>query len=158
MFSVNIKDIVKIKESFSSFSTKKIEEVQKIINKPKKEKLRFSMITKGPSRRQVLVLMSLSNLDKFIIYSNKHIANINSVLKGIKSDVIHSDSRELTIITNKVTFSLDLNTIKKYIKNIKTIDLNDIIIPRLSQSKLYLKILGIPYLIKNSNAPSYLIS
>ena len=116
------------------------------------------MITKGPSRRQVLVPMSLSNLDKFIIHSNKHIANINSVLKGIKSDVIHSDSRELTITTNKVAFLLDLNTIKKYIKNIKAIDLNDIMIPRLSQSKLYLKILDIPYLIKNSNAPSYLIS
>ena len=69
------------------------------------------------------------------------------------ANVIHSNSEELTITTNKVAFLLDLNTIKKYIKNVEAIDSNDIIIPRLLQSKLYLKIISILYLIKDLNIP-----
>ena len=46
------------------------------------------MMTKGLSRKQVLVSISSNNLDKFIILSSKHVANINRALKNIKSDVI----------------------------------------------------------------------
>ena len=109
------------------------------------------------SKGQVLVSISSSNSDKFIALSNKYITNINSILKNIKSDimanVIHSNSEELTITTNKVVFSLDLNTIKKYIKNVEAIDSNNIIVLRLLQSKLYLKIISILYLIKDLNIP-----
>jgi len=45
----------------------KIKEVQRIINKPKKEKSRFNMTAKELSRRQVLVFMSLANSTKFIV-------------------------------------------------------------------------------------------
>jgi len=55
------------------------------------------------------------------------------------------------ITTNKVVSTLDLNIIKKYLKNISVIDSNDIMAPRLLQSKSYLKILKIPYLIENTN-------
>ena len=62
--------------------------------------------------------------------SNKYMANINRILKNIKSDIIadfnYADNRGLTITTNKVAFTLDLNTIKKYIKNIDIINLNDV--------------------------------
>ena len=58
-----------------------------------------------------------------MVLSNKHIANI--------------------ITTNKVTSTLDLNTIKIYIKNINVIDSNEVISLKLPQSKLYLKILDI---------------
>lgn len=109
------------------------------------------------SKGQVLVSISSSNSDKFMALSNKYITNINSILKNIKSDimanVIHSNSEELTITTNKVVFSLDLNTIKKYIKNVEAIDSNNIIVLRLLQSKLYLKIISILYLIKDLNIP-----
>jgi len=47
----------------------------------------------------------------------------------------------------------NLNTIEKYIKNVNTIDSNKVIAPRLPQSKSYLKILGIPYLIEDINLP-----
>ena len=113
------------------------------------------MTIKGLSRRQILVSMSLANFSKFMVLSYKHIANINRAFKNIKSDVIadfiQADHRGLTITTNKVMSTLDLNTIKKYIKNANVIDFNDIIAPRLPQSKSYLKILDIPYLIKNTN-------
>ena len=50
-------------------------------------------------------------------------------------------------------FTLDFNIIIKYIKNVDVIDSNDIIVQRLPQSKSYLKILNISYLIKDTNVP-----
>ena len=102
--------------------------------------------------------MSTNNLEKIMKLSNKHVANINRVLKNIKSDImaafIHADNRGLTITTNKVAFTLDLNTIKKYIKNMDVVDLDNVRVLSLPQSKLYLKIsLGILYLIENMNIP-----
>ena len=61
------------------------------------------------------------------------------------------DNRGLVITTNKVAAILDLNTIEKYIKNINIVDTNEVMSPKLSQSKLYLKILDIPYYIKNTD-------
>ena len=70
--------------------------------------------------------MSLTNVEKFIVLSGKHVANINRTFKDIKSDIItdfiQANSKELTITTNKVVFMLDLNIIKKYIKNVNCFD------------------------------------
>jgi len=52
-----------------------------------------------------------------------------------------------------VASSSDMSTIEKYINNINVFDSEDIIAPRLSQSKSYLKILGISYLIEDTNVP-----
>jgi len=46
---------------------------------------------------------------------------------------------------------LDLNSIENYIKNINLVNSNNIMSLRLPQLKLYLKILGIPYYIKDMN-------
>ena len=46
---------------------------------------------------------------------------------------------------------LDLNTIKKYIKNIDVVDSKDVIALWLPQSGSYLKILDIPYIIEDTN-------
>jgi len=85
----------------------------------------------------------------------KYIANINRILENIKLDIImdyiRNNQRSLTITTNKVALVLDFNTIEKYIKSINSIDFDNVMIPRLLQSKSYLKILGISYLIKDSN-------
>ena len=132
---INIKDIMKIKDNFLNLSVRKIKKVHKVLNMPKNEKSRLNIMTKSPWRRQVLVLMSLANLQKFMIMSSKHVVNINRVLKDIKSDTmanfIWADSNGLMIITNKVTSTLNYNSIKKYIKNIDAVDSNDIISPRL---------------------------
>jgi len=92
---------------------------------------------------------------KFIVLSYKHVANINRALKDIKSDImadfIQADHWDLTITTNKVISSSNLSIIENYIKNIDIIKLDDIIVSRLSQLKSYLKILGILYLIENTN-------
>ena len=52
-------------------------------------------------------------------------------------------------MTNKVAFFLDLQTIKNYIKNINHINADRVKVPRLPQSKSYLKIIGIFYLQEN---------
>jgi len=47
----NIKNIIKIKENFPNLSAKKIKEVYKILNKPKKEKPKLNITTKGLSKK-----------------------------------------------------------------------------------------------------------
>ena len=54
---------------------------------------------------------------------------------------------------NKVATSLDLQTIEKYIKETYQINLEKVKASRLSQSKSYLKIIGILHLLKYTNTP-----
>ena len=65
--------------------------------------------------------MNSENANNFIKESRSYVTNINRTLKNIKSEVmadfIHMENSGLVIMTNKVTSALDLQTIKKYIKN-----------------------------------------
>jgi len=70
--------------------------------------------------------------------SSNHITNINRSLQNIKLDV-------------KVVFSLNLQTIEKYVKNANHIIADSVEVSHLPQSKLYLKIIDIPYLKENTN-------
>ena len=83
--------------------------------------------------------------------SNVHVANINSSLKNIKSEVtvdfIRPNNKGIIVITNKIAATSDLKVTEDYMKNLNNVDLNDVMSPRLPQSKSYLKILGILYLI-----------
>jgi len=101
--------------------------------------------------------MSSDNLRKFMISFSEHITNLNHALKGPKLDIIVDfiwvNYKDLIITTNKVTFSSDISVIGNYLKNINNIDSNNVQNAHLSQSKLYLKILGIPYLLKGTNTP-----
>ena len=59
--------------------------------------------------------MSMNNTEKVMGKSNVYIANINRLLKGIKSDIfanyIYSDNKEIVIMTNKIAAISDLNII-----------------------------------------------
>jgi len=92
-----------------------------------------------------------------MLSSNKHIANINRVLKNIKSDVLAdfawSNHQDLIITTNKVVSLSDLSVIKNYIKNIDVITTKNIMSLCLPQSKSYLKIIDILYIMENTNMP-----
>ena len=89
--------------------------------------------------------------------SSAHIYNINRVLKNIKSEIvadfIRLDNKGIIITTNKVASMLDLQTIKIYIKKINNIELNHVEVPRLPQSKSYLKIISIPFFLEDTNTP-----
>ena len=91
------------------------------------KKPKINMTTKELSRKQVIIPIAKSNTDLTTNSANIHIANINKCLKNIKSDII-TDFIHLTnngIITiNKLAIASDLNTIKKYIKNIQNINLD----------------------------------
>ena len=57
---------------------------------------------------------------KFMELSSSHITNLNRALKNIKSEVmedfIHIDQAGIIIVTNKVTSSLDLQTVTNFIQ------------------------------------------
>ena len=86
---------------------------------------------------------------------SSYITNLNRALKNIKSEVIVDficmDQADITIVTNKVISSLDLQTIKKYIKNANYINSDKVNTSHLPQSKFYLKFIGIPYFFENTN-------
>ena len=113
------------------------------------------MITKRLSRKQVIVLMNVKNKFSFMKESSAHVANINRTLKNVKleimADFICSDNRGIIITTNKIVSMLDLQTIERYIKNVNNIKSYYIKALRLLQSKSYLKIIGISYLLEDSN-------
>ena len=68
--------------------------------------------------------------------SNAYVSNINRALKNIKSEIvadfIYLNNRGIIITTNKVLSMLNLQTIERYIKNVKNIELNQVEAPRLS--------------------------
>ena len=115
------------------------------------------MITKGSSYKQIIVSIGKDNANKFMASASNHITNINRALKNIKSDVladyVQQESTGITIVTNKVALPSDLQTIENIVKNVKNINSEDIKSPRLLQSKFYLKIISIPFFIKNTNIP-----
>jgi len=147
--------MLKIKEAFPSLQNKKIKLVQKIISRESKPKLHINMTTKEPLYKQVIVFINIDNAKDFVKDFSIHIININRSLKNIKSDIIADficiDNKGIVIFTNKITSPLDLQSIKKYVKNAYCIEEKHTESPRLPQSKSYLKIINISYLSKQSN-------
>ena len=148
VFKENIKEILKIKEAFLYLSNRKIINVANTVNsKEGKAKSKINMTTKGPPRKQVIILMSSNYVDLIIGQANGHIISINSLLKKSKSvisvDFIQADNRSIIITTNKIVNNLDLFIIKKYFKIINSVNIDSLQLP---QSKCYLKILGFSYI------------
>jgi len=153
----NTREVLKIKKVFSNLQEEKIENIQKIINSNVKLKPRLNMTTKRLSHKQVIVPIDSDNIVKFILNSSNHIIDINRLLKNIKSDCkadyIQLEKFGIIIVTDKVASVLDFQIIKRYVKNSNQLDVENINVPWLPQSKSYLKIIGLPYLIENTNTP-----
>ena len=72
------RDMLKLKETFPNLFNKKIDLVQKVINSlNNKPKPRINMTTKGPSHKQVIMLINSKLSKKFIKDSSIHVVNIN---------------------------------------------------------------------------------
>lgn len=112
-------------------------------------------MTKDPSRKQIIIPMGTNNVERVMVQSNIHIANINQHFKDIKSKVsanyIWFDNKSIIVITNKITVSSDLNMVKKYMKELNNVDTSNVMSHRLPQSKSYLKILDILYFVEDTN-------
>ena len=72
------------------------------------------------------------------------------------AEFICMEKSGLVITANKVASALDLQAIKKYIKNSYNVDMDNMESPRLLQSKLFFKIIGISYISEITN--SYIMS
>ena len=114
------------------------------------------MTTKGPFHKQVIIPMSNDITKEFIKESNSHITNINHALKAINfsmiADFIHVDNKGIVITTNNVALGLDLQKIKKYVKNSLSSDADKVSLVKLPQSKSYLKIVNISFISKKTNS------
>ncbi|KAL9715383.1 hypothetical protein Ac2012v2_8349 [Leucoagaricus gongylophorus] len=73
----NTSEVIKIKETFPTLNAQKVDQIHKIVNGTPKSKPRIQMTTKGPFRKQIIILMSNDNILKFMKESLFHIANIN---------------------------------------------------------------------------------
>ena len=74
---ISTSEVIKIKENFPALDTKKIDQIHNIVNGNPKAKLCIQMMTKGLSRKQIIILMGSDNIAKFIKNSSLHITNIN---------------------------------------------------------------------------------
>ena len=156
--SKNISNILKIKKNFPKLLNKKIEEINKtIFSNVDKPRPRINMMTKGPLRKQIIIPISTDNANKFMLASSKHIVNLNYSLRSTKTDFmvdfIHIDHWDLIVTFNRVASQLEISIVSKYIKNYNNINTNVIQDARLPQSKSYLKVLSIPYILEGTNMP-----
>ena len=113
------------------------------------------MTTKGPLRKQIIILMNLNNSN--IIRSNAsfYINDINKHLKGANSNNLANficiDKVGIIVTTRFTASKQDIKTIKTAIKNSQKINKDFVESPYLLQSKSYLMILGLSYFAKNMN-------
>ena len=101
---------------FSSIRANKIEQINNIVKSNTKVKPHIQMMTKGPSRKYVIIPMSSNNNMKFMKNSFIYITNMNRSLRNIKSEVlvdfIHSKPIDIMVVTNKMSLQLDLQIIE----------------------------------------------
>jgi len=148
--------ILKIKEAFPALPNKKILEIHNAaFPKSDNKGRRIQRTMKGPSRKQAIVPTSDNIKDTIMGEANAHIFQINMLLKSIKSstgaEFIRPCPGGVSINTNSVPNTSDLNTIERYLKSINGAGNDEVLAPRLPQSKSYLKITGIPYIQPNGN-------
>ena len=86
--SVNMSEVLKIKEAFPSLNAEKIDQVNNIINGQNKTKPSIKMTTKGPSRKHIIIPMSSDNILSFMKNLSAHVANINRALRNAKTDIL----------------------------------------------------------------------
>jgi len=153
---LNVKDIIYIKNAFPNFPLKKIIEVNNILNILKLVKSYIKMTTKEPLRKQI-IFIDQSNMSIIVNHANTFMRNINNCLHEHNSNVVANFIRledyGVLITTNQAASSQDMNIIEKCIKKSESINSEHVNSPQLSKSKLYLKILGLSYLVEDTNQP-----
>ena len=86
--NTSIAEVIKIKETFPSIGAKEIDQINSIVKRPSKTKLCIQIMTKGPSRKQVIIPMVKDNIDKFMKNSSISMTNLNRNLRNAKSEVL----------------------------------------------------------------------
>ena len=120
-----VASILKIKEAFPVLPNKKILEIHDVaFPKPDNKRRRIQHTTRGPSRKQAIVPTSNNIKDIIMGEANAHIFQINMLLKSIKStmraEFICPCPGNVSINTNSVLNTSNLNTIERYLKLINS--------------------------------------
>ena len=109
-------------------------------------------MTRKLSRKEVIIPMAKLNAELIVNSAHTHIFNVNKCLKNSKSDIVVNfiwiTNNRIIITINKPANTLNLSTIEKFLKNINNVNLDSIESLYLSKSKLYIKIIRLPYKIK----------
>ena len=118
-------------------------------------------MTRGPSRKEVIIPIAKYITELIVNSAHTHISNVNKCLKISKSDIVADficiTNNGIVITTNKPANDLNLSTIENYLKNIKNVNSDSIESPCLPRSKLYMKIIGLPYKIEQGViSPDYI--
>ena len=147
---LSIEDVIQVKEVFPTLSADKVRKMLKAKNSGgSTKKPKINMMTRGQSRREVIILMTKANAELIVNSAYIHISNVNKCLKNSKSDTfvdfIRFNVNGIIITTNKLASNLDLSTIEKYLKNVQNVNLDSIESSRFPKSKSYMKIVGLPY-------------
>jgi len=134
-------------------SADKVEKMLKAKNsRVGNKKPKINMMTRELLRKEVIIPIAKSNTELIINSAHTHISNVNKCLKNSKSDIvvdfIQITNNRIIITMNKPANTLDLSTIKKFLKNIDNVNLDSIEGPHLPKSKSYMKIVGLPYKIE----------
>ena len=77
---ISTSEVIKIKENFPALDAKKINQIHNIVNSNSKAKPYIQIITKKPSRKQIIISMGSNNIANFMKNSSLHITNINWLL------------------------------------------------------------------------------
>jgi len=159
--NISTSEVIKIKETFLTIGANKIKQINNIVKSNTKVKPHIQMMTKGLSRKHVIIPISSKNNMKFMKNSSIHVANINRSLRNANSEVlmdfIWSDPLGITVVTTKVSLQLDLQIIEQYVKNADNINTLQVEVSWLPQFKSYLKIIGISY-FPHGNSQDWLTS
>jgi len=149
--SSSIKDVIWIKEAFPTLSANEVGKILKAKNSGRgMKKPKINMLTREQLRREVIISITKANAELIVNSAHIHISNVNECLKNSKSDTftdfIRFNINGIIITINKPVSDLNLSIIEKYLKNIQNVNPDSIESPHLSKSKLYMKIIGLPYL------------
>jgi len=147
---LSIEDVIQVKEAFPALSANEVGKMLKAKNSGGgMKKPKINIMTRGQSRREVIIPMTKANVELIVNSAHIHVSNVNKCLKNSKSDTfadfIQSNINGIIIMTNKPASNLDLSIIKKYLKNIQNVNPDSIESPHLPKSKSYMKIVGLPY-------------
>jgi len=128
----NMEDIIYIKKTFLKLPTKKVVEINDIINNNKigLVKSKINMIIIELSRKQVVISIILKNIEFIVNSTNAQIVNINRCLKKAKletvANYIQVKTNKIIMTTNRTPSNSDLSIIKKYLKENNNINLNQV--------------------------------
>ena len=115
------------------------------------------MTTHGPTRCQVLIPLNTPTAEVVMANAATTVESCNKVLVKAHSKLrvksVHKAQDKISMSTNFVALAAELEVIKQWLKKVTGLATSTVVKPCLSQSKSFLKILGILYQSNNSLLP-----